>query len=153
MVLRKSNREELTMTEQRYTSFEEFWPFYVREHKSKLNRWLHFIGTSGAIACTVAAGVTKRRWLLGLAPVVGYGFAWAGHFAVEGNRPATFSYPLWSLRGDALMWWMTLRGSMDAEVERYTTEPEAQAPTATVADAQTDGETRAEPSPRSGNLN
>lgn len=141
------------MTEQRYSSFEEFWPFYVREHKSKLNRWLHFVGTSGAIACAVTASVTKRRWMLGLAPVVGYGFAWIGHFAVEKNRPATFSYPLWSLRGDARMWWMTLRGSMDAEVERFTAaEPEAPA----TGDTPPNGERRVdvgEPDPGSGHLN
>jgi hypothetical protein len=144
------------MTEQpasSFTSFEEFWPFYVREHKSKLNRWLHFVGTSGAIACAVTAGVTRKRWMLGLAPVVGYGFAWIGHFAVEKNRPATFSHPLWSLKGDARMWWMTLRGSMDAEVERYTAaEPEV----AATGDAAPNGERRAdvgETDPGSGHLN
>lgn len=141
------------MPEQSYASFEEFWPSYVRAHASKLNRWLHFVGTSGALACTVAAGVTKRRWLLGLAPVVGYGFAWVGHFAVEKNRPATFSHPLWSLRGDALMWWMTLRGSMDAEVARFTaTEPEA--PATATSDVQPNGERRTgEAGSGPGNLN
>ena len=51
----------------------------------------------------------------------GYGFAWVGHFFVEGNRPATFTYPLWSLRGDMLMWWKTVTGTMGAEVERVAT--------------------------------
>ena len=52
------------------------------------------------------------------APVVGYGFAWAGHFLVEGNVPATFGHPLWSLMGDFKMWQMILKGEMDAEVDR-----------------------------------
>ena len=42
------------------------------------------------------------RWLLA-APVAGYGFAWLGHFVFEKNRPATFSYPWYSLLGDWVM--------------------------------------------------
>jgi hypothetical protein len=102
----------------RVDSFEEFWPLYVREHSNKLNRTLHFIGTSLALAC-VAAALTKRRpWLLLLAPVAGYGFGWAGHFFVEKNRPMSFSHPLYSLMADFVMYWKTLSGKMDAEVER-----------------------------------
>ena len=47
-------------------------------------------------------------WILG-SPYVfvgifwAYLFAWIGHFKVEGNRPATFQYPLWSLFGDFKM--------------------------------------------------
>jgi hypothetical protein len=41
-------------------------------------------------------------WLLA-APLAGYAFAWVGHFAFEKNRPATFSYPWYSLLGDWVM--------------------------------------------------
>src|SRR5262249_14139702 len=108
---------EETNMDQRFQSFDDFWPFYVREHSQPLNRKLHFIGTSCALGCLAGAAV-GQWWLLPVAPVVGYGFAWAGHFLVEKNRPATFKYPLWSLRGDFIMWTKMLRGTMDDEVRR-----------------------------------
>jgi hypothetical protein len=36
--------------------------------------------------------------------VVGYGFAWVGHFFFEKNRPATFIYPIYSLGSDFYLW-------------------------------------------------
>jgi hypothetical protein len=105
------------MTEKKFTTFEEFWPYYVSEHAKKTTRKLHFIGTTGAMVCVAAALLGKPRWLLA-APFVGYGPAWIGHFFVEKNRPATFTYPAWSLRADLIMWGKTLAGTMDAEVDR-----------------------------------
>ena len=90
-------------------SFEEFWPYYLSQHENSLNRKLHFTGTTFALLCLTLALLGKRRFFL-LTPVAGYGFAWAGHFFFEKNRPATFEYPLWSLRSDFRMWWRTLQG-------------------------------------------
>ncbi|MEO7092778.1 MAG: DUF962 domain-containing protein [Polyangiales bacterium] len=99
-------------------TFEEFWPYYVKAHSHKSNRRLHFAGTSAAMGLVAASVITRRWWLAALAPVVGYGCAWVGHFLVEGNVPATFGHPLWSFQADFIMWKKTLEGSMDAEVER-----------------------------------
>jgi hypothetical protein len=104
--------------EQRIASFEEFWPFYVKAHASKWNRRLHFAGTTAAMAVAGLSAVTLRPSLLLLAPVVGYGPAWFGHFVIEGNKPATFGYPAWSLKADFVMWSKMLAGTMDAEVAR-----------------------------------
>jgi hypothetical protein len=102
----------------RFESFEEFWPYYVREHARKTTRVLHFCGTTAALATLGAAILTRRPALFALAPVVGYGPAWVGHFFVEKNRPATFRYPLWSLRADFVMFGKMIAGTMDDEVDQ-----------------------------------
>jgi hypothetical protein len=99
------------------SSFAEFWPFYVREHSNSLNRTLHFIGTATIAPLLVAAVLFDVLFLL-LIPVSAYGFAWFGHFVIEKNRPATFSYPWWSLLGDFKMFGCMLSGRMGDEVRR-----------------------------------
>lgn len=99
-------------------SFAEFWPHYVNEHSQPATRALHAVGTLTALACAgllIARG--KWRWLP-LALVPGYGAAWAAHFFVEHNRPATFEHPLWSFVADYKMVALMCAGRMDAEVER-----------------------------------
>jgi hypothetical protein len=87
----------------RISSFAAFWPFYLSQHASASSRWLHAAGTSAAIANAVRAVATLELWWLPLSLVLGYGPAWVGHFIIEKNRPATFTYPLWSLLGDFRM--------------------------------------------------
>lgn len=112
------------MAEQPIETFEQFWDFYVGEHKEKGTRILHFIGTTAAMGCALGGLLTKRRWLLLAAPVVGYGPAWVSHFLIEKNKPASFKYPVWSLRADLLMWWKTVIGKMEDEVARVTRKEE-----------------------------
>jgi hypothetical protein len=103
-------------------SFEEFWPYYVSQHRNKTNRRLHFIGTSIALGC-VAISPLKPSALL-VAPIAGYGLAWIGHFMFEKNKPASWEGVqefAWSLRGDLRMWRMMLMGEMEGEVNRVMT--------------------------------
>jgi hypothetical protein len=44
--------------------------------------------------------------------VFGYLCAWVGHFNFEGNRPATFRYPVWSLICDLRMYRRMCRGQL-----------------------------------------
>jgi len=102
----------------KYRSFAEFWPHYLREHSKPATRSLHYVGTSLVVAAALFALVTGRwAWLIAL-PVAGYGFAWAAHFAVEKNRPATFTYPLWSLAADFKMWWLWLTRRLEPELRK-----------------------------------
>lgn len=142
------------MSETKIESFEEFWPYYLSEHRNATSRRLHFAGTTGFLAACVGSAVLNpvtfplamagfgalmadglRRGesekpsfahiagMIGLpalaSPVLfpagvvfAYGCAWAGHFGIEKNRPATFKYPLWSLAGDFKMWSHMLRGQL-----------------------------------------
>lgn len=140
------------MNATRISSFSEFWPYYLSEHRLPACRTVHFAGTSTflsvviwrlasapgpVLATLVLGGLTtwaafqmdaKRssapvllgiivlaalfdvRLLLGV--VAAYAFAWVGHFLIEHNRPATFTYPLWSLAGDFKMYSWMLRGKL-----------------------------------------
>ncbi|MEM6273320.1 MAG: DUF962 domain-containing protein [Bacteroidota bacterium] len=92
------------MAEKKYKSLKEFYPYYLTEHADPVCRALHFIGTSGVFILPLIAIITQTWWLLALVPVAGYGFAWIGHALFERNKPATFTYPGWSLASDFIMY-------------------------------------------------
>jgi len=109
----------------RYSSFREFWPFYLREHAKPATRLLHVVGTSLVLLLALAALAAQSWWLLAAMPVAGYAFAWGSHMAVERNRPATFTYPLWSLRADFRMWRLWMTGGLARELRAAGVDPEA----------------------------
>jgi hypothetical protein len=93
-----------------YGSFSEFYPFYLSEHTDLTCRRLHFVGSTLVLIVFITACVSRHWVLLWALPLLGYGFAWAGHFFFEKNRPATFTYPFYSFAGDWVMYWQTLTG-------------------------------------------
>ena len=95
-----------------FRTFSEFYPFYLSEHGNRTSRRLHFVGTSLSLALVVAAVATQFWWLVAVAVMQGYAFAWVGHFFFEHNRPATFKYPGFSFLGDWRMWWEILSGKL-----------------------------------------
>ena len=117
------------MSEPQFETFDDFWPFHLREHSQERTRQLHFLGTGAALATLAAAATFRSPRLALLAPLVGYGPAWLSHWLIEKNQPATFRYPRWSLQADLKMFSMMLNGTLDAELSRLvpqTDAPEAQ---------------------------
>jgi hypothetical protein len=95
-----------------YTTFTEFYPFYLSEHSHPMCRRLHVIGSAFVLAMIGYAVLTQRWTALLALPIIGYGFAWIGHFFFEKNRPATLTYPLYSLMGDWVMFKDVLTGRL-----------------------------------------
>ena len=96
----------------RYRRFADFYPYYLSQHDSRLCRRCHFFGSTLALGSLAQAATSLHAvWLLA-ALVAGYGGAWVGHFFYEHNRPATFDYPLYSLRADWVMYWEMLTGKL-----------------------------------------
>ncbi len=97
---------------ERFSSFAEFYPYYLQEHSNDICRRLHYVG-SLLVLGILGYAISQQQWsLLWLVPVAGYGFAWVGHFVFEKNKPATFKYPLYSLLGD----WVMLKDALTGRI-------------------------------------
>jgi len=94
---------------QRFSSFREFYPFYLSEHRNPTCRLLHFFGSWAVLLALALIFVTRRWWGFLPLPILGYLPAWVGHFFFEKNRPATFRHPVYSLMGDWRMFFDILR--------------------------------------------
>lgn len=101
-----------TIPARQFRSFAEFYPYYLEEHSNPVCRRLHYLGSLLVLAL-LAYSIATQQWLFLLAlPLVGYGFAWIGHFVFEKNRPATFKHPLYSFMGD----WVMLRDGLTGRI-------------------------------------
>ncbi|KRW62220.1 Mpo1-like protein [Pseudomonas sp. TTU2014-080ASC] len=102
-----------TKAQERFTSFAEFYPYYLQEHSNAVCRRLHYVGSILILVMLAYVLMTQHwLWLISL-PFIGYGFAWVGHFVFEKNRPATFDYPLYSLMGD----WVMLKDAFTGRIK------------------------------------
>ena len=88
----------------KYKSLAEFYPFYLSQHEEKTCRRLHFVGTTFMALLILYVFITGEWQQLMFLPLIGYGFAWVGHFFYEKNKPATFTYPLYSFVCDWIMY-------------------------------------------------
>ena len=94
----------------RIKSFKEFYPFYLDQPEKNINKLFHFFGTLISILFLIMLFISYDLSYLLYALLSGYGFAWIGHFFIEKNKPATFSYPLFSLIADYKMFFEIVMG-------------------------------------------
>ena len=106
------------MADQSFANYDEFFSFYLREHSHPRNRLMHAAGTLLGVCTVIVPFAIGHPWYALLWPVVAYGFAWTGHFLIEGNKPATFGHPFWSFISDIRMLGLMLTGGLS----RRTTE-------------------------------
>jgi hypothetical protein len=99
-------------------SYEAFWLHYLRAHRDPRTRRVHVLGTALGLALAVLALLRLDWRLLVAAVLVGYAFAWFGHFVFERNRPATFGHPLWSFYSDFRMLFLWATGRLAPELDR-----------------------------------
>ncbi|MFZ4715032.1 MAG: Mpo1-like protein [Bacteriovoracaceae bacterium] len=101
------------MNAKEYKTFQQFYPYYLTEHCNSVCRTLHFIGTTLVMGTLLVFLTIRAYHLLWVPPLIGYSFAWVGHFVFEKNRPATFKYPWYSLKADFVMSWQLLTGKLN----------------------------------------
>tara|TARA_B100000686_G_C16366790_1_gene750512 strand:- start:227 stop:535 length:309 start_codon:yes stop_codon:yes gene_type:complete len=91
------------MSDTKFTSFKDFYPYYLSEHKLKINKILHVIGSLTGLLFLFYILYLEKYKLIPISFLFGYTFAWVGHFFFEKNKPATFKYPIYSFIGDWIM--------------------------------------------------
>ncbi len=101
------------MADERIATYTEFWPYYLSEHSLTTCRVAHYIGTTISLGFLLYLVISLNPWAILGALLSGYGFAWFGHFVLEKNRPATFSYPFWSFYSDFRMYFLWLAGRLE----------------------------------------
>ena len=106
-------------------TYVEFWPFYLAEHSKRATRAFHYAGILGFIAALIYAGLSGDWWVFLLTLPILYALAWFSHFMIEHNKPATFTYPAWSLVSDFRMFGFALTGRIESELEKYQISPRA----------------------------
>ncbi|MGH9580531.1 MAG: Mpo1-like protein [Terriglobales bacterium] len=100
-----------------FDTYDDFFAFYVKQHRNRGNRILHALGTALGLLVLVAALAAGRPWLALLWAPIAYGFAWTGHFLLERNKPATFGHPFWSFISDFRMLGLMLVGRLGPWLE------------------------------------
>lgn len=95
-----------------FRTYDEFFAFYLHQHRNPANRYLHAAGTSLGIVTVIVALALRHPWWALLWLPIAYGCAWTGHFLLEKNRPATFGHPWWSFLSDFRMLWLMCTGKL-----------------------------------------
>ena len=104
---------------QRYDSFEEFWPVYLRAHSKPGTRACHYFATVIGVGCALAAPVTQIWWLILVGIAGGYGVAIASHPLIEGNSALVRPHTVWAAYSDLKMFGFWATGRLQGELEKH----------------------------------
>lgn len=84
-------------------TFEEFYPYYLSQHRHPFNRKVRITGITLSLACIVNAIWLMHLGYLMISPIFYFVSMLFGHYIVEKNTPLLFKYPLWTLKADSLI--------------------------------------------------
>lgn len=101
---------------------DDYWPTYLAHHTHRKNRALHDLGDLAVLGSLL----TLSPAIIPLGVVVGYGFAFAGHYLVEGRKPATLEHPILAGVSNWRMFTLGCLGKMEDELARYGLESEGE---------------------------
>ena len=93
-------------------NYNEFYRFYLTEHRNINSRRLHAVGSSLGIYFWAKAIRQRKAKYLAYGLLSGYACAWVGHFFHEHNKPASFKQPLYSFISDWRMLSDIVRGRL-----------------------------------------
>jgi hypothetical protein len=99
--------------------FAEYWPLYLRAHRQRATRALHYVATVVGISASAVGVVMLDIVILGLGIGGGYALAIAAHVLFEGNRPMIAVNPVWGAAADIRMTWLAATGRLRAELDRH----------------------------------
>ena len=98
------------------TSFNDFWPLYLRAHRHRGTRVGHYAATTIALAIIAASIALQEIWLTVLGIALGYAIALATHRLVDGSKSLVTVNPVWGAVADFKMCWLALTGGLAAEL-------------------------------------
>lgn len=105
------------------TEARVYWDKYLWHHRDPRTRQLHRIGSWVCIAGAVAAASGAGLFWIPLSMGVGYGFAFAGHYLVEKNRPLTFENPIRAGIANWVMFFFESFFDVETELNRIGSDP------------------------------
>ena len=104
------------MADKVYTNFQEFWPFYLSEHRKERTRNLHILATGVGGLFALLGVLSLNLFLILLAAAVVFGAGHYVHEKIEQNKPSTYAYPLWNLQADGKLFWLFVTGKLEEEL-------------------------------------
>ena len=101
------------------TSFQDFWPLYLRAHRHRSTRVGHYAATTIALITIAASIALQEIWLTALGIVLGYAIALAAHRLADGSKSLVTVNPVWGAVADFKMCWLALTGGLAAELAQH----------------------------------